>query len=165
MKYIAQIDEQSYEIEPLDENRLRVNGEEIRIDVRPGSRPEHLSLITNGRSHQVWLEAANGATRVHVGGYDFNVRVEDERLHRLRQLAAHEVSSHHVGEIGAPMPGLVVKLLVQPGQTIKKGKGVVIVEAMKMENEIRSPISGIVSDIRVKERQAVEKGEILAVIA
>lgn len=164
MKFIAEIDDQTYEIEWLDENRLRVNGEVIQIDVRRGSRPEHLSLISDGRSHQIWLEAANGATRVHVGGFDYSVRVEDERVHRLRELAAHETASHDVGQIAAPMPGLVVKLLVEPGQAVQKGQGVLIVEAMKMENEIRIPITGTIKEIRVKRRQAVEKGETLVMI-
>jgi pyruvate carboxylase subunit B len=165
MTYIAQIDDQAFEIALWEEGRLTINGEEIRYDLRRGSRPEHVSLIVEGRSHQVWLETTNGELRVHVGGFDFNVRVEDERVHRLRQLAAHEPATHAKGQITAPMPGLVVKILAEVGQPVQKGQGIMIVEAMKMENEIRSPLAGIVQDIRVQMRQAVEKGEILAVIS
>ena len=164
MRFITEIDNQTYEIERLSENRLRVNGEELQFDVRQGSRPEHVSLIIAGRSYQIWMESGNGILRVHVGGFDFDVRVEDERVHRVRQLAAHEATTREMGQVSAPMPGLVVKILVEPGQAVQKGQGVAIVEAMKMENEIRAPIAGVVKEIRMQERQAVEKGEILAVI-
>ncbi len=165
MTYIAQIDDQNFEIILSENGQVTVNGEKVQCDVQRGSRAEHFSLIIEGRSHQIWLEPINGALRVHVGGFDFNVRVEDERLHRLRQIAVHETSSHEKGQIIAPMPGLVVKILVEPGQQIQKGQGIIIVEAMKMENEIRAPISGVVKEVKVQSRQAVEKGEILAVIS
>jgi len=164
MTYNAQIDDQSFEIALLENGRLTLNGEEIPCDVRQGSRSEHFSLIIEGRSYQIWMETANGEVRVHIGGFDFNVRVEDERIYRLRQLAAQEAPSREKGQIAAPMPGLVVKILAQAGQPVQKGQGILIVEAMKMENEIRAPISGMVKEVKVQPRQAVEKGEILAVI-
>ncbi|RJP76690.1 MAG: biotin/lipoyl-binding protein [Candidatus Zixiibacteriota bacterium] len=164
MKYIAEIDNQPLEIEVREDGRVVVAGREIHADIRQGSRPEHFSLILDGRSYQIWMEPVNGTLRVHLAGFDFEVRVEDERAHRLRQLAAPEASAHGAGEIRAPMPGLVVKVLAEAGQEVKKGQGVVIVEAMKMENEIRSPVAGTVKEIRVKQRQAVEKGEVLIVV-
>lgn len=164
MKYIAQIGNQSFEITILDDGHIQVGDEVLRYDFRPGSRTEHFSLIIDGRSYQIWMEPVNQSHRVHVAGYDFEVHAEDERAHRLRRLAATDAASSGVGQVVAPMPGLVVKALVEPGQAVKRGDGIVIVEAMKMENEIRSPLSGTVKEIRVKSRQAVEKGEILAVI-
>ena len=165
MSYIAQIDDQSFEVVLSENGQVTVNGERVHCDVQRGSRPEHFSLIIEGRSHQIWMEPVNGEMRIHIGGFDFSVRVVDERVHRLHQLAAHETSSREKGQIAAPMPGLVVKLLIEPGQPVQKGQGVLIVEAMKMENEIRAPISGVVKEIKVQSRQAVEKGEILAVIS
>jgi len=165
MKYIAAVDDRSFEIILLDERHLRVNGEVLEFDVRRGSGPEHFSLILDGRSYQVWMETVNQSRRVHLSGFDYDIRVEDERTHRLRQLAASKSTSQGAGQIVAPMPGLVVKTLVEPGQSVSKGDGILIVEAMKMENEIRSPLSGTVKEIRVSSRQAVEKGEILAIIA
>jgi biotin carboxyl carrier protein len=164
MTYVAQIDDQSFDVVLSENGQVTVNGEKFHCDVQRGSRPEHFSLIIEGRSHQIWMEPINGEMRVHIGGFDFNVRVEDERVHRLRQLAAQEAPSHEKGMIAAPMPGLVVKILIEPGQPVRKGQGILIVEAMKMENEIRAPISGVVKEIKVQLRQAVEKGEILAVI-
>jgi pyruvate carboxylase subunit B len=165
MKYIAEIEGQTWEIEILDDDRVQVGGKVLPADIRQGSRPEHFSLILEGRSWQLWMEPLDGTLRVHVAGFDFDVRVEDDRARRLRQLAAPEVSAHGAGEIRAPMPGLVVKVLAEPGEEVQKGQGVVIVEAMKMENEIRSPMAGTVKEVKVKNRQAVEKGEVLIVIA
>jgi biotin carboxyl carrier protein len=104
------------------------------------------------------------AYRVHFKGYDYDVSVDDERSLRIKGFAEADGRPKDAGRIVAPMPGLVVKLLVEPGQEVRKGEGLVIVEAMKMENEIRSPVSGKVEKINVIERQAVEKGQILAVI-
>jgi len=164
MTYIAQIDDQTFQVALTENGQVTVNGEKFHCDVQRESRSEHFSLIIEGRSHQIWMEPANGEVRIHVGGFDFNVRVEDERVHRLRQLAAQEAPSREKGQIAAPMPGLVVKILVELGQPVQKGQGILIVEAMKMENEIRAPMAGVVKEIKVQLRQAVEKGEILAII-
>lgn len=171
MKYFTVIDDESFEISLIDEGRLSVNGEVFYFDVQPGTKPEHFSLILDGHSTQVWIEENKKRTagapcslRVHLHGFDYEVCVEDERSHRLRQFAGADSSSNEAGQVLAPMPGLVVKLLVQSGQKVEKGEGIVIVEAMKMENEIRASVSGEVKEIRVSYRQAVEKGEILAVI-
>jgi biotin carboxyl carrier protein len=163
MKYIAEIEGRILEI-ILDNGRVEIGGQSMPYDVSQGSRPEHYSLILDGKSYQVWMEPEAHAMRVHLAGFDYEVRLEDERAYRLRQLAAPEVASHEAGLIAAPMPGLVVKLLVEPGQTVVKGQGVAIVEAMKMENEIRSPVAGTVKEIKVGQRQAVEKGEVLVVV-
>ena len=171
MKYFAWINDQTFEIDLTDEGHLSVDGEVFSFDMHQGSKPEHFSLIINGRSHQVWVEEAepnrgsrSPVLRVHLHGFDYQVGVEDERTHRLRQFSNSATGTYEAGQVLAPMPGMVVKLLVEPGQAVKKGDGVMIVEAMKMENEIRSAVSGQVKEIRVGARQAVEKGEILAVI-
>ncbi|MFH1861285.1 MAG: biotin/lipoyl-containing protein [bacterium] len=171
-RFFAELDGAPFEILLIDEHTLSVNGERLEIDVRQGAKPEHFSLILDNHSHQVWIEAGESNQKnaglllhVHLHGFDFDVVVEDERIRRLRQFVAQESVEKNVGQVLAPMPGLVVKLLVEVGSPVQKGDGVIIVEAMKMENEIRSPLTGVVKEIRVSERQAVEKGEVLMVIA
>lgn len=171
MKYVAQIGDQSFEISLIDGQRLSVDGEVFRFDVARGVDPEHFLLILDGRSYQLWIKegerrqsAGAQPLRVNLQGFDYDVRVEDERARQLRQITGSDARSNGVEEVLAPMPGLVVKLLVERGQSVQKGEGLVIVEAMKMENEIRSPVSGEVREIRVGRRQAVEKGEVLALI-
>jgi biotin carboxyl carrier protein len=163
MKYIAEIEGKTFDI-ILEDGRVEIAGQTMTYDIRQGGRPEHYSLILDGKSYQIWMERVDHCLRVHLQGFDYDVCLEDERAWRLRQLAAPEVSSHEAGRIVAPMPGLVVKVLVEPGQQVQKGQGVAIVEAMKMENEIKSPVAGVVKEVKVGQRQAVEKGEILIVI-
>ena len=165
MKYIAEIEDRTLEITLLEDGHVSIEGQVLAYDVRQGGRPEHYSLILDGKSYQIWLEPEGASMRVHVAGFDYNVHLEDERVNRLRQLAVPEVSKHNAGLIVAPMPGLVVKILVEAGQEIVKGQGLAIVEAMKMENEIRSPMAGVVKEIKVGQRQAVEKGEILIIVS
>lgn len=171
MKYFATINDQTYEILVENDNQLKVGEESFQIDLKQGSKPEHFSLIIDGRSHQIWVERTDNfiqgkipVLRVHLHGYDYDVSVMDERKRQIKQLVSVEAFNEDQGKVIAPMPGLVVKVLVKPGQKIVKGEGVLIVEAMKMENEIRSPLDGEVKEIRVKEKQAVEKNEILAII-
>jgi len=171
MKYQAVVEDQTFDIQVKDGNCLTVNGEEVTLDLKPGRKPEHFSLILDGRSHQVWIEECqachNGKSavlRVHLHGFDYEVQVDTERSLKLREFAGVSGSDEELGQINAPMPGLVVKVLVETGQKVKKGDGVIIVEAMKMENEIKSPVDGIVSDVHVRDKQAVEKGEILITI-
>ena len=171
MKYQAEIVDRKYDIEVVDETHLLINGEKVRFNLQQGSKPEHFSLILGGKSHQLWIEngeighpCSASCLRVHLHGFDYEVNIDDERSLKLKEFAGGDASSEAAGQVSAPMPGLVVKLLVESGQEVKKNQGVIIVEAMKMENEIRAPLSGIVKEVRVRERQAVEKGEVLVVI-
>ncbi|MBM3329879.1 MAG: acetyl-CoA carboxylase biotin carboxyl carrier protein subunit, partial [Calditrichaeota bacterium] len=90
--------------------------------------------------------------------------VIDERRERARALAGGDAVRSQSGELHAPMPGLVVKMLASTGDRVDKGAGLVVVEAMKMENEFRSPVAGIVREVRVQPGQTVEKGELLVSI-
>ncbi len=171
MKYQAQIGDNTYRIELVDERTLIVNGEKVHYDLSRADKSELISLILNGRSYQAWVESddprSDGVSpvyKVHLAGVDYQVTVDDERSLKLKEFSAAAGSVEEIGQVVAPMPGLVVKVLVSEGEAVKKGDGVVIVEAMKMENEIRAPLSGTVKEIRVMNRQAVEKGELLAVI-
>ncbi|TKJ39074.1 acetyl-CoA carboxylase biotin carboxyl carrier protein subunit [candidate division LCP-89 bacterium B3_LCP] len=171
MKYFAEIDDLSYQIELKSDNHFSIDGKAHSFDLMRSSKPEQFSLIIDGQSYQVWMEKLNSTSagsparvRVHLSGYDFEFTLDDERSKKLREYTSAESSTEDEGRVVAPMPGLVVKLLVELGQKVKKGDGVAIVEAMKMENEIRAPIIGEVREIVVTEKQAVEKGDTLAVI-
>jgi biotin carboxyl carrier protein len=171
MKYFAEIDGQTFQIDLGDDGRISVNGKKVPFDAQQGSKPEHFSLLMDGHSHQVWIENAqvnhgggSRKLRVHLEGYDFDVAVDDERSKKLREFNSADAGGQSEGHVIAPMPGLVVKLLVQPGQMVKKGDGVIIVEAMKMENEIRAPFAGEIKEIAAAERQAVDKGDILVIV-
>ena len=106
--------------------------------------------------------AAKGTFEVNLGGHSHEVTIVDPK--RLR--SGQNSDRHHQGvaEIRAPMPGKVVKVQIEAGATVEKGVGLVVVEAMKMQNEMKSPRAGVVVAINVKAGDTVSAGDVLAVI-
>src|SRR5690606_10751611 len=129
----------------------------------PGSR--RVSLRLDGRSYALDVERGGlrGAWEVSVSGRSYTVTAMDERARAIRDLTgSHETET--VRTVTAPMPGLVVRVEVQVGEAVRAGQGVVIVEAMKMENELKAPGDGVVARIEVVAGQTVEKGAVLLVL-
>lgn len=102
---------------------------------------------------------------VHVNGRPVTLRLDDEVSLLLRSLEGDSARKVHAATVKAPMPGRISRLLVHEGELIEAGQGVCILEAMKMENEIKTPVTGIVKAVRVQEGQAVEKNVLLVEIA
>jgi biotin carboxyl carrier protein len=123
------------------------------------------SLLVDGRSHAVAAHPGDRRGRWHiaVGKERFAADAVDERTRAIREMTGG-VESEAEKTVTAPMPGLVVKIEVEVGQSVRAGQGVVIVEAMKMENELKAPADGVVAKILVQERQTVEKGATLIVL-
>jgi biotin carboxyl carrier protein len=120
-----------------------------------------VSLLVDGRSHDVGLEPRPGGYRVLLGRHDFAVDL-------LEPTRVDAVASRR-GPAGparllAPMPGRVVRVLAETGQEVEAGQGLVVMEAMKMENELRSPRAGRVVEVHARELQTVETGSLLVVV-
>jgi biotin carboxyl carrier protein len=122
------------------------------------------SLIIDGRSFEIDVLETEGAHVVLVNGQPFRVEIQDEQERRLRAAAGKGEARVGKRVVTAPMPGKVVKLLVKPGDAVSPGDGVIVVEAMKMENELKAPAAGTVREIRVEEGRAVGGGDVLVVI-
>jgi len=117
------------------------------------------------RSYEVaFIPASDGAMMVHVNGQPVPVRVGRGRGKRAGGMAAGVPEGTGPQKITAPMPGKVVKLLVKPGDRVEARHGLVVVEAMKMENELRARAPGVVAEVRVTEGASVEAGAILVVV-
>ena len=130
--------------------------------VRTG--PGQYSVVLNGRSHRVLVlkeDKENKTVRMRIGAHTYTVRLEDEQAHLMHELGLDKVQGAAVKEIKAPMPGLVLKVLVKEGDAVKKNDPLVILEAMKMENVIKSPGDAVVKKIHAQEKTAVEKGQLL----
>lgn len=143
----------------LDGRRLEADA----LEVVPGV----FSVLIEGKSFEVCVEprgdAGGEALRVIVGGREYSGEVHDPRRWRRHHGAATEAQGRQ--QVVAPMPGKIIRLLVQPGDAVEVKQGLIVVEAMKMQNEIRSPKTGAVERLMVTEGQTVNAGEILAIIA
>jgi biotin carboxyl carrier protein len=125
--------------------------------------PNVISVLLSGRSHEVYVTPSSGGQlQLQTGGLEFLAEVIDPRSWRGRRHGGAEAEGRQ--QIVAPMPGKVVRLLVKAGDTVEAGRGLLVVEAMKMQNEIRSPKSGTVERVVVAEGQVVNAGEVLCVV-
>jgi biotin carboxyl carrier protein len=163
MLYDITIDGKKYR---LDLNRAdgrwscRLDGREFEIDPIL-TRPDVLSLRIGDLSYEVKSERVANELHLWVGSTCFAVEVRDPRSLRGRTRAGDD---HGPRKITAPMPGKVVRLLVREGDEVEPGQGVVVVEAMKMQNEIKSPKKGTIQKILVSEGAAVNAGDVLAIV-
>ena len=152
--------------EVLDDGRVRalIDGVEHLVEVK---RLEGGAfwLLCDGRSGMVDVEPGkDGGVAVEVAGLSAQVRFFDPRLEDLARAAARPRAAAGPEDVRAPMPGKVVKVLVKPGDLVQASQGLVVVEAMKMENELRSPREGRVKAVHVSEGQAVEGQEPLVTL-
>jgi biotin carboxyl carrier protein len=138
----------------------RLDGKEVEVDAVL-ARPDVLSLRVGNLAYEVKSERVASELHLWVGSSRFSVEVRDPRSLRGRARAAED---HGPRKIVAPMPGKVVRLLVREGDEIKAGAGVAVVEAMKMQNEIKSPKKGTIQRILVSEGSAVNAGDVLIVV-
>jgi biotin carboxyl carrier protein len=164
MKYIATVNEQEFEIEVGHDQEILVNGE--RFDVNFHQLPDGglVSLLLNNASFEAVVEAREDVWEVLLHGELYSVTVQDERAYRLAKARGGDTAVHGDAVIKSPMPGIIIATPVAEGDTVQKGEKIIILESMKMENELRSPRDGILLRVQVKPGDGVEKGQVLAVI-
>ena len=163
MKVVVEITgaERSVDIQRADGRMVcAIDGRAVDVDVVDFGRGVY-SLLIGGRSIEVRVEARGEALRVTSGGREFIASIRDPRRYRPGSAGAATEGRQHVN---APMPGKVVHLLVSGGEVVEAGQGLLVVEAMKMQNEIRSPKAGTVEKVLVVEGQPVNAGDTLAII-
>ena len=162
--YFAEIDGKEFQIEILSDSRVVINGTPHEIDFHTLPQGSSCSLLVNGRSFEPIMFNENGDWEVLIKGRLFSVRVEDEIGRRLR-LASGSIS-HQTGKyiLLSPMPGLVIDIPVEIGSQVEKGDVLVILESMKMQNELRAPRAGIITSIQASLNDNVERKETLLVL-
>lgn len=145
--------------------RFRVRSERGETEEKGASllevEPGIYSVLLNGRSYEVRLEPGEGHSIAAVEGRRFAVEVEDPRASRRTSSGVYREGRQSVA---APMPGRVVRLLVGEGERVEAGQGLVVVEAMKMQNEMKAPKAGRVVSLAVRQGDTVAAGETLAMI-
>jgi acetyl/propionyl-CoA carboxylase alpha subunit len=166
MIYYARTSEgqRKIEIEPGDGvYRGTIDGDPFQADVRLVDGPWAMSLIVNGKCYEIMITRAGKTLLVSTGGDEFEIELRDEL--EIRSVAADSLHGHAgVEEIKAPMPGAVVALEVEEGDEVSAGAPVVIVEAMKMQNEVSALSGGKVREIRVRPGEIVDSQQVLVVL-
>ncbi|PWS28104.1 acetyl-CoA carboxylase biotin carboxyl carrier protein subunit [Pedobacter yonginense] len=144
-------------------NELFINHDLVHLD---------LSAISDNTTHVIYknqsfntelveINQAEKTCTIKVNGNTYSVKVEDQFDQLLKQLGLDNLATAKVLDVKAPMPGLVLKVIVEEGTEIKKGDNLLILEAMKMENILKSPSDGIVKKISVNQGDKVEKNQVL----
>lgn len=166
MAFIAKLGGEScrVEIEEVDKSlyRVSVDGNDLVVDAKKTGLSSY-SLIIDNRSFEVDVDVSEDEYRVLVDGRSYHIHLIDERRVRLGGLQTG-IQLQGRQNVAVPMPGKVIAVLVSEGDRVEKGQGLVIVEAMKMENEVRSPISGEVKEVRAKAGETLEAGAVLVVV-
>lgn len=153
-----------YNFEIAQERKvLMVDGAELHVDAVQLSE-RHTHMIYQNKSFNVELVSEDKLLKtslIKVNGALYSIAIEDQYDLLLKQLGLDSIKGNKIQEIKAPMPGLVLNVMVQEGQEVSKGDNLLVLEAMKMENIIKSPSSGLVKKVLVSKGTKVEKNEIL----
>jgi len=163
VKYAITVGDTTYQVEISGDGRVAMEGVPCQVDIENIDGYSLFSLLVDNRSYELMIEREGAEFRILIRGELYTVRVEDEWSRRLKEVSTVKPPSEEVA-VKAPMPGLVVAVPVQAGQEVKMGQGLVILEAMKMENELRAPRAGVVKAVRVSPGQVVDKDQLLVVI-
>src|SRR5689334_5459595 len=164
MTYDVLIDGKSFRVElTREEGRWKcvLDGREIPVDAIL-TRTDVLSLLINGTSHEIMRERSVSDLHYWVGTARYAAELRDPRS--LRSRKASGLSTEGVKKLVAPMPGKVVRVISPEKTQVDVGQGVIVVEAMKMQNELKSPKKGVVQKILAAEGAAVNAGDVLAII-
>mgnify|MGYP001385693109 CR=1 FL=1 len=162
--YKARVNDQVFELKFSDDSGLKgaVNGEVFEMDFSIQGSTSH--LLYNNKSYKVDLVSFDKDKKtcvVKINNKEYLASVEDKYDILLNKLGLGDVNNKKVNQINAPMPGLVLTIRVKVGSKVSKGDGLLVLEAMKMENIIKSPTDGIVKSIEVNKSDTVEKNQVL----
>lgn len=167
MRIKAEIEGETYDLTLRREGErvfAEVGGRAYEFEARNVGAGEHL-LVHEGRVYECRVEQSKGRgapLTVAVGAVEYEVTLTDPK--HLRGAGVAHGADAARAQIVAPMPGKIVRVLVEAGQQVEAGQGVVVVEAMKMQNEMKSPKDGTVAELRAEPGATVNAGDVLAII-
>jgi biotin carboxyl carrier protein len=164
MKYATTLNGRTYLIEINDDRHVIVDGVEHAIDFTGVAEQAFFSLILNSQSYEAFVEEEDDRWLVLLRGALYEARVADEREERLRNASAGAAISSGEIQVKSPMPGLIVAVPVAEGQAVAKGEVLVILESMKMQNELKSPREGVVGRVRVKAGDNVDQNQVMVTL-
>jgi len=157
MKYITTIDGKEFLVEIIDDTHISLDGKVVEVDFESVESQPVFSLIVDGKSYEAYVYQGEEDLEILVKGKLYHSRVEDERERRLKAASGSAVIQSGPYHLKAPMPGLIVSIVVEEKQEVKKGDVLLILESMKMQNELKSPRDGVIGRIRVNAGDSVEQ--------
>jgi biotin carboxyl carrier protein len=162
MKYFVTLGETVHEV-VLDGEQVTIDGERVvaRIEDIPGTPMQLLTVGDRQEKAYARKGADRGSFDVSLGGFRFALEALDERSRVIRELSGSSSKAKGPAHLTAPMPGLIVRVAVKEGDQVRAGQGLVVMEAMKMENELRAATDGVVKRVVAAPGTAVEKGALL----
>lgn len=161
MRYVATVEGREYHVGLEEPGVVTVDGTAQEVDLQSIDGGFHYSLLVGAASHEVFVERCEDLCFVILEGHRYRVRVEDERARRAGERARTAREELGEAEVTSPMSGVVVAVLVEEGERVKTGQGLAILEAMKMENEIRATRDGTVERVHVTPGQRVGQDDVL----
>jgi len=164
MKYQVTIGGRSFAVD-IDGERVTVDGREVRARLEPVPHTPLRRFEADGHTDMLGITREGDAWRIQAGGRVWQATVLDERTRLVRELSGAGAASGGGGVVRAPMPGMILRVEVGEGESVARGRGLVVLEAMKMENEIRAPEAGVVTRIHAVPGTSVEKGAPLVELA
>ncbi len=164
MKYLTTIDDKTYVIEIHSEGEITLNGKPLSVDFLPIGGSPIISLLLEGQSYEAHVNPTDNGWEVFLLGQRYLVAVEDERQRQLREVSSAQAVHREIFHLIAPMPGLIVAIPIEEGAKVKRGSNLVVLESMKMQNELKAPRDGVVTSIRVKPGDNVDQEQVLVVL-
>ncbi len=163
MAYVVKVDDREFKVDVERSGNsftVYLNGEQTDVEVVHQEGPQ-LTLIIGSRPYTIVMESED---QIKVNGEAYTVEVMDEEIQRFMKAAPDRLDKKELAIKGV-MPGLVIDVSVKEGDVVKKEDGLLIVEAMKMQNEIKAPRDGVVRNVLVKKGQTINSGDTLVIIA
>jgi len=159
--YTVSVNNNKHNLKILNNNKVELNGDNFDVELSQLSKYSYL-LKVNNRVYQVTSDKYNHENySFNIAGYSYNITVRTNLEEKANEYLKNKAKESNSEIIKSPMPGLIVKILKKVGESVQMGEPIFLLEAMKMENEIRASASGIVKSISAKENCSVEKGEAL----
>jgi biotin carboxyl carrier protein len=151
-----------YDIE-INHNVFKLNGEEVSLDsIKLSNSSSHLLYQNKSYNAEVIsVDSANKTCAIKVNGTTYQIKVEDQFDQLLKQMGMDNLAGNKISEIKAPMPGLVLNVMVEENVEVKKGDNLLVLEAMKMENILKSSADGVVKKVLINKGDKVEKNQVL----
>ena len=165
MRYVATIENRTFVIEIEQEGEITIDGEPHVVDMRRVEPLSLYSLLVDNLSHEAFIEERDGTYSVILQGKLYAVQVQDERTWKQTQFSPTPPTGGGEIQINAPLPGLVMDVVVVAGQDVRAGETLLILESMKMENHIHAPRDGVIEDVHVSARDQVDRGQALLTIS